>query len=180
MRLRPLLTPTNLIAFSLVAFAAVARFLPHPPNFAPVAAIALFSGVYLSKRVSLVVPFVAMVISDVFLGFHSTIGFTWGGMILVGLIGWAVQKRKTVATVFAGALGASVTFFLLTNFGVWLVGNMGMYPKTLPGLLEAYTMGLPFFRNTLAGDLFYVAVFFGAAELAFAWARRRARIASHT
>lgn len=180
MRLRSLLTPTNLIALCLVAFAAVARFLPHPPNFAPVAAIALFSGVYLSKRASLVVPLVAMVISDVFLGFHSTVGFTWGGMILVGLIGWAVQQRKTVATVFVGALGASVTFFLLTNFGVWLVGNMGMYPKTLPGLLDAYVMGLPFFRNTLAGDLFYVALFFGAAELARAWARRRSRLVTPT
>ncbi len=175
MRLRSLLTSTNLIALGLVSFAVVARFLPHPPNFAPIAAIALFSGVYLSKRASLVVPLVAMILSDVFLGMHSTVAFTWSGMILIGLIGWAVRRRKTFTTVALGALSGSVVFFLLTNFGVWLAGNMGMYPRNFSGLLEAYVMGVPFFRNTLAGDLFYVAVFFGVAELALQLERRRTR-----
>lgn len=175
MNLRRYLTPTNGLLVVLIAFAAVARFWPHPPNFAPVAAVALFSGVYLGKRASLVAPIAAMVISDAFLGFHNLVFFTWGSMALVGVIGWWVRERKNSRMIVAGALAGSALFFFITNGAVWAFGDGAPYAHNLTGLTQAYIAGLPFLRNTVAGDLFYAGVFFGIAELALAWERSRAK-----
>lgn len=175
MRLRQYFTPTNGILVLLIAFAAAARFWPHPANFAPVAAVALFSGVYLGKRASIVAPIAIMAISDIFLGMHNLVFFTWGSMALVGVIGWWVKEQKRPGRILLGALAGSALFFFITNGAVWAIGQGAMYPHTLTGLTQAYVAGLPFFRNTIAGDLFYVGVFFGIAELAFAWERKRVR-----
>jgi len=147
----------------IITFAAVMRLLPHPANMAPIAAMALFGGVYLNKRYALIMPLLAMGISDIFLGFHDTIVFVYGSFLLTGLIGLLVRKHKSVQTIALATLISSVLFFLITNFGVWLMGML--YPKTLSGLADAYMMGLPFFRNTLLGDLGYVTLFFGSYEL---------------
>lgn len=175
MNLRRYVTPTNIILVLLVAFAAVARFLPHPPNFAPVAAVALFSGIYLGKRASLLAPVAAMVISDAFLGFHNLIFFTWGSMALVGVIGWWVRERKSAQMIVAGSLAGSVLFYVITNFGAWLTNHGGLYSFDMTGLTQGFINGLPFLRNTVAGDLFYAAVFCSVAELAFVWERSRAK-----
>lgn len=175
MNLRRYFTPTNGILVLLIAFAAAARFWPHPANFAPVAAVALFSGVYLGKRASIVVPVIAMVISDYFLGMHNLVFFTWGSMALVGVIGWWVREKKQPGRIVLGALAGSALFFFITNGAVWAIGEGTTYAHNLTGLTEAYVAGLPFLRNTLAGDLVYVGALFGIAELAFAWARRRLR-----
>jgi hypothetical protein len=178
MRLLP--KPRTLIILGLICFAAIARFLPHPANFAPVAAVALFSGVYLDKRASLIVPLVAMMVSDYFIGFHNVILFTWGSMALVGLIGWLVRRKKNVWTVMGGSLLGSIIFFLITNAAVWFMGHGDFYPLNLSGLLLSYQYGLPFFRNTLLGDLTYVGVLFGAVELAFAVSRQlKARVSGN-
>ena len=159
----------------LVGFAAAARFWPHPANFTPIAAIALFSGVYMSKRASLLAPVIAMMVSDIFLGMHNLVFFTWGSMALVGVIGWWVKEQKGVSRIIVGSLTGSTLFFFVTNGAVWAFGQGWMYPHTFAGLVQAYVAGLPFFRNTLAGDLFYAAAFFGIAELALAWERARLR-----
>lgn len=173
MNLRRYLTPTNAVLVLLMVFAAAARFWPHPANFAPVAAVALFSGVYLGKRASLIAPIVIMVLSDIFLGMHNLVLFTWGSMALVGVIGWWVREKKHPGRMLAGALAGSALFFFITNGAVWAIGDGASYAHNLIGLTEAYVAGLPFLRNTLAGDLFYAAVFFSAAEVALAWERRR-------
>ncbi|MEK7569841.1 MAG: DUF6580 family putative transport protein [Patescibacteria group bacterium] len=175
MHIRRYLTPTNIVLVVLVAFASVARLLPHPPNFAPVAAVALFSGVYLGKRASLIAPVVAMVISDAFLGFHNLVFFTWGGMALVGILGWWVRERKGARMIVAGSLAGSALFYVLTNFGAWLTNHGGLYTYDIAGLTQGFINGLPFLRNTVAGDLFYTGVFFGIAEIAVAWERSRAK-----
>jgi uncharacterized membrane protein len=176
MRLRQYCTPTNGILVLLIAFAAASRFWPHPANVAPIAAIALFSGVYLGKRASIVAPVIAMVISDFFLGMHNLVFFTWGSMALVGIIGWWVKEKKNPSRILLGTFAGSTLFFFITNGAVWAIGQGATYPHTLTGLAEAYVAGLPFFRNTIAGDLLYVGVLFGIAELAFAWERRRLRV----
>jgi uncharacterized membrane protein len=176
MRLRQYLTPINVVLILLIVFAAASRFWPHPANFAPIAAIALFSGVYLGKRASIVAPVVAMIISDMFLGMHNLVFFTWGSMALVGVIGWWVKEKKQPGRIVLGALAGSALFYFITNGAVWAIGQGAMYPHNLAGLTEAYVAGLPFLRNTVAGDLVYTAALFGIAELAFAWARRRARV----
>ncbi len=154
------------LAIVLIALAVATRFLPHPPNFTAVGAAALFAGVLFPKKWGMFLPLLAMVISDIFLGFHRTILFTWGSMALVGLIGVYVRKYFSTASVIAGSLFASIQFFIITNFGVWLVEQM--YPHTVGGLLLCYTRGLPFFRNTLLGDMLYTGVLFGCYALATA------------
>jgi hypothetical protein len=152
-----------LLAVLLVVFAALSRFLPHPDNFTPIAAMALFGGVYFGRRYAFIVPLAAMVVSDYFIGFHNTILYVYGSFILVGLIGIWLQKHKSVGWIFGATLTGSVLFFVVTNFGVWVTGA---YPQTFNGLVECYVAAIPFFRNTVLGDLLYVAVLFGLYESA--------------
>lgn len=161
---------------AIIMFAVVLRLIPHPPNFAPIAAMALFGGCYLDKRYALIVPFVAMFFSDLFIGFHGTMLFVYGSFLITGLIGIWLKKHKSAQFVFGASLVSSTLFFLITNFGVWLMGEL--YPGTITGLFESYTMAVPFFRNTLIGDLFYVGLFFGGYELALMFLRKLA--AFHT
>ncbi len=147
------------LALLLIAAGIALRFAPHPANFAPIGALALFAGVVLPRRYAFAVPLAAMIVSDALLGFHSVIAYTWGSFALIGAIGWLVRRRPSAPHVVTGSLAGSVLFFLITNFGVWL--HTGLYAKTWGGLVQSYTLALPFFRNTLAGDLFYTAVLFG-------------------
>lgn len=147
----------------VIAFAVILRVVPHPANVAPIAAMALFGGAYLDKRYTLAVPLIAMLLSDLVIGFHNTMPFVYGSFVIIGLIGLWLRNHKTLVNTIGATLISSSLFFLITNLGVWLVG--GLYPKTLQGLLNAYFYAIPFFRNTIVGDLFYVGLFFGAYQL---------------
>lgn len=161
---RQILNKINLVnILMVVGTAVILRLLPHAPNFAPIGALALFGGAYLNGIFAFVVPLSAMFVSDLFLGFHNTMFFVYGSFILIGLLGLWLKNHKSAGNVILASLSSSVLFFLLTNFGVWLVS--GMYQKTASGLMESYFMALPFFRNTLLGDLFYTGVFFGGYEV---------------
>jgi len=155
-----------LIGSALILAAALSRLLPHPANFTPIAAMALAGGVYFNKRIALVVPLAALVISDLFIGFHNTILFVYGSFILIGFIGLWLRSHKKPLPIFGAALLSSTLFFIVTNFGVWLTGGGWFYPKTWQGLIECYMLAIPFFRNTIAGDLVYTGVLFGLFELA--------------
>jgi hypothetical protein len=104
-----------------------------------------------------------MFISDLFLGFHSTIPFVYISFLIAGLIGFRLSQNKKTLTIIIAALSSSMLFYLITNFGVWLVS--GMYPHTIAGLINCFVLALPFYRNTILGDLIYVGVFFGSYEL---------------
>ncbi len=147
----------------IILFAVVFRLVPHMPNFAPISGMALFGGAYLNKKYALIVPLIAMFLSDIFLGFHSTMIYVYGSFIATGLIGLWLRKHKNFTNVVGAALFSSLLFFIVTNFGVWLEGKL--YPANLSGLMESYAMAIPFFRNTILGDLFYTALFFGSYEL---------------
>lgn len=155
----------HLFTFSLILMAALSRLLPHPPNVAPITALALFGGVYLDKKHTFVVPIVAMLLSDYFIGFHSEILWVYASFVAIGFIGLWLSKHKGILTGLGATLAGSILFFIITNFGVWLSPTF-MYPRTLDGLLACYTAAIPFFRNTLAGDFFYVCAMFGLYELA--------------
>lgn len=165
------------IAIVLIILAALTRVLPHPHNFTPIAAIGLFGAATFDRRWLLfVVPFAALFLSDLFLNnvlyaqFYE--GFVWftsvwiyaafAAVILLGRV--LLHAKVSVKNVVVASLSASCIFFLVTNFSVW--AQSGMYPKTGAGLLICYTAGLPFFGNTLLGDLFFSAVLFGG----YAWA----------
>lgn len=146
-----------------VLLAAASRLIPHPPNVTPIAAMALFGGAYFSNlTAAYVVPLAAMLLSDVILRFHRTMPFVYASFLLIVLIGYRL-RRRTGSAVALAALASSVLFFVVTNFGVWVTGTL--YPKSLSGLATAYAAALPFFRNTIVGDLLYVAVLFGGFAL---------------
>lgn len=148
----------------LIMLGVLSRLMPHPANFTAVGGIALFSGARLSLGKAAVIVVSTMVISDLFLGFHSVMWATYGSMLLAVGIGRILTTRRSIAWVGSMTCVSSLVFFLVTNFAVWAVPG-SMYPKTLEGLWQSYIMALPFFRNSLLGDVFYTSVFFGGYEL---------------
>lgn len=152
---------TRFITLAIIIFAvAVFRILPHPPNVSPIAAMALFGGAYFSdKRLAFLVPFLALLLGDLILGLHDTMLYVYGGFALTVVIGFWVRKQLNIGRIAVAAVGASILFFLLTNFGVWLTS--GMYPMTADGLMQAYIAGIPFLQNSLLGNLIFTALLFG-------------------
>lgn len=147
------------ILFVLIGISA--RLFPHLPNFAPIAAVALFSGVYFKKKYGWLLPLGIFVISDLIVGLHQTVIFTWGTIVLIYFLGRVLQNKKTIANTAIFTLASSFIFFVITNFGVWL---MGWYPPNLSGLISCYINALPFFRVSLMANFAYGLVFFGAYE----------------
>ncbi len=157
--------PRLITAISFIVVAVLTRLLPHPPNVAPVTAIALFGAVMLDRKLALLVPLAAMALSDYFLGFHNTIIWVYGSFIAIVGIGFVLKKYPGVLTTLAASFVGSVVFFIVTNFGVWASAG-GMYPHTVEGLGACYAAAIPFFRNSLLGDLAYTTMIFGLFDLA--------------
>lgn len=152
---------------TVLIFAAVcARLVPHPPNVTPVIAMALVGGIYMDWRTGLIVPLAALFLSDIILGFHGLMLYVYGSVILTILLGRLVQRKKNYLTLTGASLCSSILFFVVTNAGVWFQGGGRFYPMTIDGLLMSYTFALPFFRNAILGDLFYVGLLVGLFEFA--------------
>ncbi len=147
----------------MVLAAAFSRLIPHPWNFTAVGAMALFGGAYFpSKKQSLLIPLAALFISDLVLGFHSTMVFVYGAFALIGLLGWSLRSQKSAVQVGTLSLVSSAVFFLVSNFGVWAMG--GFYAPTWQGLVQCYVAAIPFLDNQIYGDLFFSATLFGGYE----------------
>jgi hypothetical protein len=154
-----------LALIAAILAAAVLRLVPHPPNFTPIGAMALFSGAYLGRRgLAFVAPLAALLLGDLVLGFYSGMWVTYVAVALIALVGWLALSRISFVRVGVAAVASSVLFFLVSNFGVWALS--GMYPQNLTGLAACYVAAIPFFQNTLAGDLFYSGLLFGGFALA--------------
>jgi len=140
----------------LIIVLSFSRLIPHPWNFTPILAMGIFSGFYFKNFIlsSFIVIF-SMFIGDLFLGFHSTMLFTYTSLIIAVLLGLFINKFKFTEILFSG-LVSSVCFFAVTNFGAWL--TLEMYEKNLAGLLQSYVLAIPFFHNTLISTLFYLIV----------------------
>ena len=159
-----MLKPRLMLIVSMIAAAAAARLIPHPPNMTPVFAMALFGGATLTdKRFAFVVPLAAMFLSDILLGFHNEMLAVYGAFVLIVCLGLWLQRRMTAPTIAGAAIATSLIFFIVSDFGIWLTGDM--YPRNLAGLVACYTAALPFLRNQIAGDLLYTAVLFGGFAL---------------
>ncbi len=140
----------------------------HFFNFNAVMASAFFAGAYLSKRkIALIIPLLALFLTDLALGLYDwrLMGFVYGSFALVLFFGQYYREHATLLSWIMSLLAGSVSFFLITNFAVWMIGDGSFYPHTMTGLIESYTMGLPFYRNTLLGDITFSAALFGAFEL---------------
>lgn len=151
----------------LFVLGAVAmRFLPHAWNFTPVVAMLLLAAVWMKPK-QLWIPVVALMASDFALNIwvYKTSGgldqyFTWASyLVILGLALVALKGRVRVPALIGTSVASSTLFFVISNFGVWVTGEM--YPHTLAGLMTCYTMGIPFYRNAAIGDLLYVGAFFG-------------------
>ncbi|MBU4022813.1 hypothetical protein KJ591_00380, partial [Patescibacteria group bacterium] len=168
------------VALIFILIGISLRMLPHPPNFAPIAAIALFGGVYFSKKIAFILPISIMLISDFFIGYYQLglMALVYASFVLCILLGFWLKKHKKWQTVLGSSLLAGLIFFLLTNLAVWAFTPW--YVKTIHGLIQCYLMALPFFRMTLLGNLFYVTIFFGAYEIIEIWIREKFRVIATT
>jgi len=158
--------PRAALITGIVLAAAALRIVPHPMNFAPIGALALFGGAYFStKRAAVAVPLLSIVAGDIFTGFHRLIPYVYASVLVSVAIGFWLRRKKSAARIGAATVTGAIQFFLITNFAVW-VSSIGSYPKSAGGLAECYIGGLPLLGNTLAGDAFYVALLFGGLALA--------------
>jgi hypothetical protein len=158
------ITPRFLVLSLMVFGAAFVRLIPHPPNFAPIAAMALFGGAYFNKKLfAFIIPLAAMFLTDAIIGFYSYAWIVYLSFALIVVLGIVMLKKVSIKNLIFASLTASISFFAITNFGVWALGTL--YPKTPAGLLESYIAAIPFFQNSLIGDLFFVGVMFGVYEL---------------
>lgn len=162
----------------MVLMAAFSRLVPHPPNFTPIGAMALFGAACFSQRIlSFTIPIVSLWLSDLvinnvmyakyfdhFVWFYQGFYWTYGAFILIGLLGFVVLKKVRIQNILIASILASIVFFMVSNFGVW--ASTTMYPDDLNGLIICYSAGLPFLKNTLMGDLVYTGVLFGVFEFA--------------
>ncbi len=179
---RPRVSTTTLTVLCLIILVAVIRvardsgWLPLPPNVAPIAAMALFSGALLPRRLTFVIPLAAMLLSDLIIGFYSlpVMLSVYASFALCNIIGLWLRKHQSAIPVIGASLLSSTLFYFITNAAVWKFQKM--YPHTLTGLGQSYTMALPFFRNTLIGDLAFTGLFFGIYAAVMVYARRRQRL----
>jgi len=151
------------------------RLIPHPANFSPIFAIALFGGTYFAdRRLALIIPLTALFISDLLIGFYSPVVMVsvYAGLVLTSVLGLWLRNHKSVLTLLGTSIISGILFYLISNFGVW-VNPVSGYSKDLTGLIQCYVLALPFLKNTLASNLVYSAVLFGGYELTVAVLKRR-------
>lgn len=160
------LSPKLYVVLIMIFAGVMMRLIPHWPNFTPIAAIALFGGTFLKRKdLAFLVPVAAMLVSDLIIGFHTTMLPVYLSFIAIVAFGLILQKRLTVINTLSASLGASILFYLVTNFASWTSGFMP-YPMNAAGLMQSYIAGLPFLFNGILGDLFYTSVLFGAVYFA--------------
>jgi len=148
------------IILCFILFAAVVRILPHPWNFTPVGAMALFSGAKLGGTwKAFLLPLSALFLGDAFVGFYRILPLVYLSFSISVVIGILVRRRQSLLSMSLATLLGAAQFFLITNWAMWAFGTT--YPKSLQGLLSCYTAGIPFFGNTLRGDAFYTFLLFG-------------------
>lgn len=168
----------------IILSAVLIRLFPHAPNFTPIAAMALFGGTYLNKKYSVAIVFLALILSDYLLLYihpfasqfiniskiypplaliHGSTLLVYGCLLVTAGVGIWLSSHKSLKNIITASLFSSILFFLVTNFNFFYPASL--YPKTFNGMIESYIMALPFFKNTLFGDLFYTSLFFGGIEL---------------
>jgi hypothetical protein len=152
--------PRAIFLLAIIFGAAALRLVPHPSNFTPIGALALFAGAHFDdKRWAFIVPLAAMLLSDMLIGFHSQMPVVYAAFAVIVCMGFALKEKKTALRVTGSSLAAATFFFIVSNFGVWAFD--GLYPMTFAGLVTCYVAAIPFFQNWLAGTVFYAAVLFG-------------------
>ncbi|MCE0499356.1 MAG: hypothetical protein LV481_15555 [Methylacidiphilales bacterium] len=160
--------PRFAVLIGMILVAAALRLVPHPPNFAPLTAMALFGGAcFTDKRLAFLVPLIALFLSDLVIGFYALMPVVYGSFVLTVCLGFWLRHQRNASRVIGASIVSAIMFFILTNLGVWAFETL--YPKTTGGLVDCFVMAIPFFGNTLVSSLLYSAMLFGG--LAFAESR---------
>ena len=175
-------SPRSIVLIAMIAFAVVMRLVNYlapgalPWNFTPVEAIALFGGAYFAdRRLGVAIPLVAMIVADVAIATTLPAAWVrdWLGTLpavylciaLTAVGGFALRNKVSAANVAIGAFASAVLFFVVTNFATWLAARAGAGSACTESLAACYVAGLPFFKGTLYGTLFWSAALFGGFEL---------------
>ena len=145
---------------SLILILAFARLIPHPPNFTPIIAVALISGYFFKNiNLSLLILLVAMLLSDLFIGFYENMIFVYASLLLITFVFHKISKKINFKNLFIYCFAGSLIFFIFSNFGVWVLGSPGVldvaYERNLSGLVECYILAIPFFGNTFLSTLIF-------------------------
>ena len=157
-----------MLALLIIVFGFLSRIVVHTPNFTPILSLALLGGMYLKGRQAVLVPLALMVITDFFIGFYgSEMIFVWGCIVSISVLGMWLKERKSFLNVASSSIFSAVAFYVVTNFGSWLV----LYPHTMDGLRQCYILAIPFFRSTLISTVAYSLVFYAGYE----WALKRSQ-----
>ena len=155
-----LATKKNIFPISLILILALARLIPHPPNFTPVIAVAIISSYFFKNiKVSFIVLLVAMLISDLFIGFYENLFFFYISLILITYIFHKISIKINFKNLFVYGFAGSLIFFIVSNFGVWALGSPGVndiaYDKSISGLIQCYILAIPFFGNTFLSTIIF-------------------------
>lgn len=156
----------NILLILIVsAVALTARLIPHLPNFSPLASVMLFTGTYSQSKKYIILPLLALFVSDLFIGFYKfeIMLAVYGSLTLIGLVGFWLKKNKNILNIASASLATSLLFFLISNWAVWYFGTW--YSHDLKGLALCYNLAIPFFRNTLLSDISYSFLLFTSYEL---------------
>ena len=162
----------EILPIGLILILALARLIPHPPNFTPIIAVAIVSGYFFKNlNFSLIILLMAMLISDLFIGFYENVFFVYASLLLITFIFHKISKKINFKNLFIFGFTGSLIFFIISNFGVWILGSPGVdnlpYDKNLNGLIECYILAIPFFGNTfLSTVIFSYPVIFISRSLA--------------
>ena len=155
----------TILILAMIALAAILRVMPHPWNFTPVGAMALFSGAVIKdRRIAFLFPPAALFVGDFFVGFHKLMPLVYASFLVEVALGYWIRNHHSAGRIAGVTAIGALQFFLITNFGVWAF--LEGFPRTAAGLLACYISGLPLLLNTLAGDAFYATLFFGGLALA--------------
>ena len=150
----------EIFPISLILILALARLIPHPPNFTPIIAVALISGYFFKNiNLSLLILLVAMLLSDLFIGFYENMIFVYASLLLITFVFHKISKKINYKNLFIYCFAGSFIFFIFSNFGVWALGSPGVldvaYERNISGLVEFYILAIPFFGNTFLSTLIF-------------------------
>ena len=150
----------EIFPISLILILAFARLIPHPPNFTPIIAVALISGYFFKNiNLSLLILLVAMLLSDLFIGFYENMIFVYASLLLITFVFHKISKKINYKNLFIYCFAGSLIFFIFSNFGVWALGSPGVldvaYERSISGLVECYILAIPVFGNTFLSTLIF-------------------------
>ncbi len=147
------------ISLGILLVLSASRFIPHPPNFTSLMALSFYVPAILGLKF-LPALLAAFILTDIIIGFHSTIAFTWGSILIVGMV--SIYFKKSLLFRLLGAVSGTMVFFIFSNFGVWTLGSYGY---TLEGFINCYILALPFYGNTLISTLVFSAIIEGVYKI---------------